>query len=299
MFFPGRVKMARSERPQGPEFIRFFNPILDSLKQLGGSGRPSEVVDRIVASLQISEERLNETTKSGSQRIPNQIHWARFYLVQAGYLDATQRGVWRLTEKGIATDRIPPDEALTMFRRLHAALQSNHPPTPVADDETAPPIADVPLPSRDHRSELLRVLKALPPSGFERLSQYLLRKSGFERVTVTGRSGDGGIDGIGVVQVTPFVSFKALFQCKRYDGSVGSSAVRDFRGAMAGRADKGIILTTGSFTRDAREEAVREGVPPIELVDGEKLIELFESLQLGLKPRTVYDVDHEFFHDYR
>lgn len=127
----------------------------------------------------------------------------------------------------------------------------------------------------------------------------MLRESGFEAVTITGRSGDGGLDGLGVLQVNPFVSFKVLFQCKRYSGGVSASQVRDFRGAMMGRADKGIILTTGTFTGDARKEAVRDGVPPIELVDGEKLLDMFEELQLGLTPKKAYDVNLKFFDEFK
>jgi restriction system protein len=123
----------------------------------------------------------------------------------------------------------------------------------------------------------------------------LLRESGFEEVTITGRSGDGGIDGIGLLQVNPLVSFKVLFQCKRYTGSVTPSQVRDFRGATMGRADKGIIITTGSFPSDARKEAVRDGVPPIELVDGEKLVSMLEQLELGLKPKRTFEIDASFF----
>ena len=144
----------------------------------------------------------------------------------------------------------------------------------------------------------MSTLLNLPSDGFERLCQRLLRESGFEKVQVTGKSGDGGLDGIGILQVNPFVSFKVLFQCKRYSGAVNASQVRDFRGAMMGRADKGIILTTGTFTADARKEAVRDGVPPIELVDGEKLIDMFESLELGLKPKKAYDLDSIFFEEF-
>jgi restriction system protein len=151
----------------------------------------------------------------------------------------------------------------------------------------------------DYRVLLMKKLMELPPNGFERLCQRLLRESGFESVTVTGRSGDGGLDGIGVLEVNPFVSFKVLFQCKRYTGSIAPSQVRDFRGAMMGRADKGIILTTGTFTSDAKKESIRDGVPPIELVDGEKLIDLFESLELGLKHKKAFDVDEKFFDDFR
>jgi restriction system protein len=116
--------------------------------------------------------------------------------------------------------------------------------------------------------ELIKLLLKLPPAGFERLSQRLLREAGFIQVVVTGRAGDGGIDGYGTLQVKPLVSFKVLFQCKRYTGSVSPSQVRDFRGAMSGRADKGIILSTGTFTAEARREASRDGAPPVELIDG-------------------------------
>ena len=152
------------------------------------------------------------------------------------------------------------------------------------------------LPCRGH---LLQILRELPPEGFERICQRLLRESGFEQVTVTGRSGDGGIDGVGVLEINPFVSFKVLFQCKRYAGSVSSPQIRDFRGAMMGRADKGLIITTGAFTLDAKKEARRDGVPPIELVDSEKLVDMFERLELGLRPRIAYDVDDQFFREYR
>jgi len=142
---------------------------------------------------------------------------------------------------------------------------------------------------------LLAVLKKLTPEGFERICARLLRESGFEKVTVTGRPKDEGIDGIGVLQITPFVSFKVLFQCKRYKGSVSRPQVGDFRNAIIGRADKGIIITTGTFTMEARREADRDGAPPIELVDGEKLVEMFERVELGLHPKTVFEVDHAFF----
>jgi restriction system protein len=151
----------------------------------------------------------------------------------------------------------------------------------------------------NYRANLLRILQGLSASGFERLCQRLLREAGFDQVVVTGKSGDGGIDGHGVLSVNAFVSFRVLFQCKRYAGSVSPAQVRDFRGAMQGRADKGLILTTGSFTSEARREGTRDGAPPIELVDGEKLVELFAKLELGLKPVTTYEVEEGFFAEYR
>jgi restriction system protein len=161
--------------------------------------------------------------------------------------------------------------------------------------DTAPPDQD----DSDYKALLLSTLKSLSPNGFERLCQRLLREAGFEQVTVTGKSGDGGIDGHGVLALNSFVSFRVLFQCKRFSGSVGPAQIRDFRGAMQGRADKGIVLTTGVFTADARREATRDGAPPIELVDAEKLVDLFAKLELGLRPLTTYEIDHSFFSEYR
>lgn len=166
-------------------------------------------------------------------------------------------------------------------------------------DESSPESAVGTQGASKHREALLAILKSLPAPGFERLCQRLLRESGFQHVTVTGRSGDGGLDGDGVLEINPFVSFRVLFQCKRYSGAVTPAQVRDFRGAMAGRADKGIILTTGTFTAEGRREAVRDGVPPIELVDGEKLVDMFEKLELGLKPRVAFTVDESFFADFK
>jgi len=152
---------------------------------------------------------------------------------------------------------------------------------------------------QDHRTALLNLIKSLSPNGFERLSQRLLRESGFQHVTVIGRSGDGGIDGIGTLPVNPFVSFNVLFQCKRYQGTVTPSQVRDFRGAMMGRADKGTIITTGTFTLEAKKEARRDGAFPIELVDGDVLVDMFERLELGLIPKRTFDIDEKFFDEYK
>jgi restriction system protein len=126
-----------------------------------------------------------------------------------------------------------------------------------------------------------------------------LREAGFSQVVVTGQSSDGGIDGYGTLQVNPLVSFKVLFQCKRYAKSVVPSHVRDFRGAMSGRADKGIIITTGTFTAEARREASRDGAPPIELIDGEKLVDMLERYELGLRAVTTFELDDEFFNEFK
>lgn len=290
--------MAKRKKVEGAQFVQFFGPLLNALRTLGGSATPSEAIEQIARDLELPEEVQNESLESGTARFANQVAWARFYLVQEGLLGASKRGIWSLTEKGRET-HLTHDEARHAFlkwvklfaerrrkkREQESGVETDAPEQSAAIDE-------------DYRDELLTLLKALPPNGFERLCQRLLREAGFTQVIVTGKSGDGGIDGYGVLQVNPLVSFKVLFQCKRFKESVGSPQVRDFRGAMQGRADKGLILTTGTFTTDARKEAVRDGVPPIELIPGSKLVEMLKGLELGLKPRTVFDVDYEFFKDF-
>jgi len=278
------------KRAKGPKFLRFALPVLDSLRALGGSGKPAEVTDAVIESLGIPEEEQQETTKNGNSRVKNQIAWARFYLAKGGFIDPSERGIWRLTKQG-ETAKLSVDDVYAMFKSVQGQMHIKD-----AEHEDADAIID----DLEHETDLLNVLRSLSPEGFERICQLLLRKSGFEKVEVTGRSGDGGIDGHGLLELNPFVSFKVLFQCKRYtDRPVSASHVRDFRGAMMGRADKGIILTTGQFTSDAQKEARRDGVPPIEMVNGEKLVSMFEHLQLGVRPKTVFEINSKFFDEYR
>lgn len=283
------------------EFVRWMGPTLDALRELGGSGKPREVAELIADRYGITNKRLDETLKSGQSRFYNQVNWARQYLVWEGLLDGSTRGVWILTEKGNATHLGESDaqNVALKWARIHSeAKKSENSEKPSSVEEIEPGIVEpeeAEVIDDDHRQVLLEILKKVTPEGFERISARLLRESGFEKVTVTGRSRDEGIDGIGILQINPFVSFKVLFQCKRYKGSVSRAQVGDFRNAMMGRADKGIIITTGSFTADARKEAERDGATPVELVDGETLVEMFEGVELGLKPKTVYEVDHAFF----
>jgi len=282
---------------KGPEFIRFFSPILKILIESGGTGAPSEIVDRAIEMAKVSESEQEAVNKNGQSRVKNQVHWARQYLVWQGYLDSSKRGVWTITDKGMSLD-LKAFDPLDAFRDVHKRLVEAK-KAKVRDGASGEePLSDD-IEIQDYRTRLLDLIRSLPPEGFERLSQRLLRESGFQHVTVTGRIGDGGIDGVGTLQVNPFVSFNVLFQCKRYRGTVTPSQVRDFRGAMMGRADKGIIITTGAFTLEAKKEARRDGVPPIELVDGDVLVDMFERLELGLVPKRTYEIDEKFFDDYK
>ena len=282
---------------RGPEFIRFFRPILEVLAESGGSGTASEIVDRSLELTKVSESEQEALNKNGQSLVKNQVHWARQYLVWHGYLDSSKRGVWSLTDKGklVNLKTLNPMEVFKSVQREFAKAKKAGGPEVQPLTESIPRDTEI----QDHRTALLNLIKSLSPNGFERLSQRLLRESGFQHVTVIGRSGDGGIDGIGTLQVNPFVSFNVLFQCKRYQGTVTPSQVRDFRGAMMGRADKGIIITTGTFTLEAKKEARRDGAFPIELVDGDVLVDMFERLELDLIPKRTFDIDEKFFDEYK
>ena len=289
-----------SKKTEGTQFLRHFGPLLDALRALGGSATPDEATDKVAELSGATEEQLNETLPSGGPRFKNQVAWARFYLKREGLLDSSKRGVWSLTEKG-AKIHLTYADAHEIFRRqvqLDAAKRKQKEEPQSVVDAATPEELDISA-SADYRSQLIETITTLPFGGFERLCQRLLREAGFQQVSVTGRTGDGGIDGEGILEVNPFVTFKVLFQCKRYKGSVGAPVIRDFRGAMLGRADKGIILTPGTFTQDARREARRDGAPPIELVDRDKLVEMFAKLELGLRPRTTFELDEKFFDEFR
>lgn len=278
---------------KGGKFSRFMIPILDILKNQGGSGTAGEVTDAVIEMLDISEEELSENLKNGSSKNLNQIAWARMYLVSADYIDSSTRGIWALTDQGLQSD-LSEDDLFELIKAIRKSGLSNNKSSKqeIEKNEELPDI-------EPQSTALLDVLKQLSPAGFERLCQRLLRGSGFEKVTVTGKSSDGGIDGNGIIKINPFVSFNVIFQCKRYKETVGAPQIRDFRGAMMGRADKGIFITTGRFTMEAKKEARRDGVPPIEIVDGEKLVDMFEQLELGVTPVTTYEVDVNFFNEFK
>jgi len=148
------------------------------------------------------------------------------------------------------------------------------------------------------KGKLLNIISThLSPNAFERLVQRILREKGFSQVEVTGRTGDGGIDGVGIAKINGILSFHIIFQCKRYKGKVGSKDIRDFRGAMVGRTDKGLFITTGSFTRDAIVEASRDGAPVIDLIDGDLLVEKLKELRLGVfvEVKEFIKIDEDWF----
>lgn len=205
--------MANREKKSARQFVTYIGPVIEAVRELGGSGRPDEVRDLVARKLNISDEEQSKPLPGGVQtRFENQVHWARFCLAKAGYIDSSQRGVWTLTEKGRALSSLTFERARQIAKEVSAQSKprGQNEDMPVRD----PDEADLPS-ATGYREEVAVKLQSLPPSGFERFCQRLLRESGFQEVTITGRSGDGGIDGIGILQVNVLVSFKVLFQCKR------------------------------------------------------------------------------------
>jgi len=276
-----------------PTFDGLMNPLLQALRLLGGSGSVEEIYAKTVEIVGLSEEilaQLHAPEKSSQTEVGYRLAWARTYLRKYGLLENSSRGVWSLTEKAKSVESVDSSEVIRFVRNLDKQEAPKRRPA----DETARELSEEER-WKDRLSVVLT--QKLDPAGFERLVQRILRESGFIHVEVTGRSGDGGIDGKGIARIHGFMSFHVLFQCKRYKGSVSASEIRDFRGAMVGRADKGLFITTGSFTPAAVKEATRDGAPPIDLVDGEELAEKLKELSLGVKTELVerINVDDAWF----
>jgi restriction system protein len=294
-----------------PQYNDLLWPTLIAVSERGGSASIDEIAESVVKNQSFSVAQQAVLHGDGPQtEIEYRLAWARTYLKGMGLLINSTRGVWALTESGmqLMTDPAQSDAAKRRkVRELHAAYavelrkaqrqkqlerQASQP------DESSPEPAEGS--SHQWKDELLDALMGMSPDGFERLTQRLLREAGFISATVTGRSGDGGIDGLGVYRLS-LVSFPVFYQCKRYRGSVGAGAVRDFRGAMAGRGDKGLLITTGTFTADAKAEATRDGAPPVDLIEGERLCDLLKQYELGVQTtvRQVEDVavNRSFFAD--
>lgn len=276
---------------KGPEFLKYVNPVLTALQANGGAGDSTDIIEQVINKPGITEAELEETTSNGQSRIRNQIQWARFYLFKAGLIDNAQRGIWRLTNEGL-DKKLNDDDVYKLFKSVQDSVKK----TPTSKPQKAEPkFENTPTEDEEHSIGLINIIQNLSPSGFEKLCKRLLTEIGINEIMITGGSGDQGIDGKGIVKLNDVVSLNIVFQCKRYRETVSPHHVRDFRGAMQGRGEKGLIITTGRFTKEAKSEANRDGVTPIELIDGDRLVELFEKYRLGLKPVTVFEIDQEFF----
>ncbi|ULN33557.1 restriction endonuclease [Mycolicibacterium smegmatis] len=277
-----------------PPYTDMLWPTLQAAIALGGSASIAELDAAVIDREEFSEEQQAVLHGDGPQNeIQYRLAWARTYLKGMGLLTNSKRGVWTVTEVGQSATQaqIGPlhQQFVNSYNKKRGKKKAG------AKSDVASELEQVEAEAEaDWKDALLETLLKMSPTAFERLAQRLLRESGFSSAVVTGRTGDGGIDGLGVYQIS-LLSFPVFFQCKRYKGSVGASAVRDFRGAMAGRGEKGLLITTGTFTNDARAEAKRDGAPPIDLIDGDRLCDLLKENAIGVSTteRVVEDVKVE------
>ncbi len=282
-----------------PTFDSLMNPLLKALSQLGGSGSIDEIYEKVAEIEDIGEEILSvphNPEKSNQTEVAYRLAWARTYLRKYGFLENSSRGIWTLTQKAKKEKEVSPEKVLKYVRALDKKEPNQKKKRAGANIELAD--NESPEEAKVWREELHHLLtKEISPDAFERLTQRLLRESGFVQVEVTGKTGDGGIDGKGIARINGLMSFHVIFQCKKYQGSVSAGAIRDFRGAMVGRADKGLFITTGTFTPAAIKEATRDGAPPVDLVDGENLAEKLKELNLGVQTEMVekVSIDRQWF----
>jgi restriction system protein len=256
--------------------------------ELGGSASIGEIVETVIKREAFTDAQQAVLHNNGPEtELGYRLAWARTYLKGMGLLANSARGVWALTDEGTAllTDPSATDdqrrEKVKVLWSAHLGELRRARRARLEQDDSDLGAADV-VHEPGWKEQLLDQLMSMRPDAFERLARRLLREADFDSVNVTGQSGDGGIDGLGVYRLG-LVSFPVFFQCKRYKGTVTAGAVRDFRGAMAGRGEKGLLITTSSFTKDAQSEASRDGAPPVELIDGDRLCDLLRDYRLGVE----------------
>lgn len=288
-----------------PSYFQMLWPTLQAIIDLGDSGSNQEIDEKAIELAKYSDDQLRVLHGNGPKsEIRYRMAWARTCLRAVDAVENSARGIWSITDYGRSLVESDMDGIAARVRVQWAEKsRRSRPGVPkrkMAVDVADSPVADTRILTSNEfeewRDTLLEVVQSMAPASFEKLCQRVLRESGFTQVEITGRSGDGGIDGIGVLRIA-LLSFQVFFQCKRYKGSVGAPVIRDFRGAMVGRTDKGLLITTGSFTPDAKREATRDGAPVLDLIDGDSLCTILKDLSLGVTTRQVDEVsiDPEWF----
>ncbi len=269
-----------------PGYQFFIKPTIDALYQLGGSGANSEIYKKVIKNTNLSEDVIDEMHSFTMTEVEYKLMWARTYLKNYGAVENSKQGVWVLTAKGAALAKLADldvKEIVRFTNNKNGATKNN-------GSES-----DTPTEPKGWREQITDILLGMSPYAFEKLAQRLLRECGFSDVEVTKKSGDGGIDGTGKLRINGIFSFNVAFQCKRYKGAVGAPEIRDFRGSLSTNIEKGVLITTGSFTRAALVEASSEGKRLIDLMDGEELINKLAEYGIGLNEVKSYEVDMDFF----
>ncbi len=285
----------RKNIPQGmPAYSDLINPTITALQNLGGSGKVDEIYNEVLKIVSLPDEIIDfqHSEKSSQSELQYRLAWARTYLKNYGIIDNSSRSVWVVLPQHKDIKSVDVDDCVTkvrsMFGKKPDTIMQN-------DDNLEDEGIDLPEEIKPWRTKLHDILLNMNPFAFERLTQRLLRECGFSQVEVTKKSGDGGIDGFGKLMINGLFSFKVAFQCKRYNGTVPASDIRDFRGSLTTDVEKALFITTGSFSKPAKEEAMTQGKIQIDLIDGEEFMNRLAEFQIGVKPITDYDIDEVYF----
>jgi len=279
--------MAKSNKTakQCPGYHFFFEPTLKALEMLGGSGSNEEIYKCVLEITKLPAEVIEEMHTFTMSEVEYRLMWARTYLKNYGAVENSKQGVWALTSKGsqiLKSGIINAKEIAQFTNKKHGKESKDSDDVPEEE-------------KKGWREQLTDILFNMDAYAFEKLAQRLLRECGFSEVKVTKKSGDGGIDGTGKLRIQGIFSFNVAFQCKRYKGKVGAPEIRDFRGSLDQSIEKGVLITTGSFTQDAKDEAINPAKRVIDLMDGEELITKLAQYGIGLKEVKSYEIDEDFF----
>ena len=286
-----------------PRYTQLIVPTFFALKALGGSGKNDEILDQIITDLNIPDEvaDIQHKGRTNKSELSYQADWARTYLRIYGVIENSARSVWSIKPDFVSVTDLDAKkivDTVTQESRKKRADKTGDSPNSSdkpEDDDLTNDYAEYPDELKPWREQLADILQNMDPYGFERLAQRVLRECGFTQVEVTKKSGDGGIDGTGKLKINGIFSFNVAFQCKRYSGLVGAPAIRDFRGSLTTNIEKGVLITTGTFSKAAREEAASPGKQQIDLVDGEAFTTLFAEYGIGVKEVKTYEIDDSFF----
>jgi restriction system protein len=266
-----------------PKYFHYIKPVLEVQKNLGGSSKAVEVRDRVVDKLFVSGRFLSVPLNPRLSAIQADLQKVRRILVNAGFMRSVQKGVWELTEKGLTIalsdkDLINLNEVRKGIDKKYREKRKQKTKSDVLQRTENKRYAKSINTDNDHRIDPFNQLQSLSTEESARICKKILSKSGFAKTNITAISRGRYIEGECIFEKNPFHWLKVLFRLDRHKYSIDSKAVRGFRTAMRGRADKGILMTTNTFTMNAKWEASREGVLPIMLIDRYKLIELINKL---------------------
>ncbi|MDD4291020.1 MAG: restriction endonuclease [Clostridia bacterium] len=290
--------MAKQKKIKSPTQIELMEPVYSALVELGGSATIDEIREKVIDMLHLSEEIIDEPHINNPQQteLEYQLAWARTRLKKYGAITNSARGIWMISQAFSGKTSISKDEVNEYLKTLKIS-DGKMTEAEVAQNDDDPTNDNIGIPEElePWKTELAETLHNMNPFAFERLSMLLLRECGFSQVTVTKKTGDGGIDGTGKLRINGIFSFNVAFQCKRFVGSVSAGDIRDFRGSLTTDIEKGVLITTGTFTKAARDEATNAGKQQIDLIDGEEFINKLIEYRLGVTEKKIFEVDKTFF----